>query len=71
MSEGYVTQSVNPLVNLNQTRLVQSIIHILTYVSIFVFALGAASYIADGSDVLLLEASFIVKDGDAVFLHHK
>ena len=43
----------------------------LTNVSIFVFALGAATHITDGSDVLLLEADLIVEDSDAVLLHHK
>lgn len=49
----------------------QGITYILTYVSIFVFALGAATHITDGPDVALLEASLIVKNGDAVSLHHK
>lgn len=42
-----------------------------TYVPIFVFALSAATYIADGSDVLLLESRLIVKNGDAVLLYNK
>lgn len=45
--------------------------YILTYVSVFVFALGAATHITDGPDVLLLEAGLIVENGDAVSLHHK
>lgn len=45
--------------------------HKLTYVSIFVFALGAATHITDGSDVPLLEPGLIVENGDAVSLHHK
>lgn len=42
-----------------------------TYVSILVFALGAAAHITDGPDVPLLKASLIVENGNAVFLHHK
>lgn len=42
-----------------------------TYVPIFVFALSAATNIADGSDVLLLESRLIVQNGDAVILNHK
>lgn len=42
-----------------------------TYVPIFVFALSAAPYIADGSDVPLQESHLIVKNGDAVLLYHK
>lgn len=44
---------------------------ILTYVAVFVFAFGAAAHITYGSDVSLLEASLIIKNGDAVSLHHK
>lgn len=43
----------------------------VTYVSIFVFALGAAAHITDGPDVPLLEAGLVVENGDAVSLHHK
>lgn len=35
------------------------------------FSLSAAAYITNSPNVLLLEASFIVKDGDTVSLHHK
>lgn len=42
-----------------------------TYVPIFVFALSAATNIADGSDILLLESRLIVQNGDAVILNHK
>ena len=42
-----------------------------TDVSIFVFALGAASHVTDGPDVPLLEAGLVVEDGDAVSLHHE
>lgn len=44
---------------------------IITNVSVFVFALGAAAYVTDGPDVPLLEARLIVEDGDAISLHHK
>ena len=54
-----------------QTNSSHKIICILTDVSIFVFALGAATHITDGPDVLLLEAGFIVENGDAVLLHHE
>lgn len=43
----------------------------LTNVSIFVFALGTAAYITDRPDVLFLEADLVVKNSDAVCLHHK
>jgi len=46
-------------------------IHIITNVSKCVFALGAATHIADGLDVSLLEATLIVEHGDAVSLHNK
>lgn len=52
-------------------NLLKSIKCLRTYVPIFVFALSAATYIADGSDVLLLESRFIVKNGDAVLLYNK
>lgn len=42
-----------------------------TNVSIFVFALGAAAHVANSLDVLFLEASLVVENGDAVGLHHK
>lgn len=42
-----------------------------TYVAIFVLSLGAAAYVTDGSDVLLLKATLVIEDGDAVFLQHK
>lgn len=45
--------------------------YVLTYVTILVFALGAATHITDGPDVLLLEASLVVENSDAVLLHHK
>lgn len=45
--------------------------NILTNVSVFVFALGAAAHIADSPDVLFLEADLVVKNSDAVCLHHK
>lgn len=35
------------------------------------FALGAAAHVADSPDVLFLEAHFVVKNSDAVCLHHK
>lgn len=44
---------------------------IITNVSVFVFALGAAAYVTDGPDVSLLEARLIVEDGDAISLNHK
>lgn len=61
----------NHELRLTFSDLLQGITYILTYVSIFVFALGAATHITDGPDVPLLEASLIVKNGDAVSLHHK
>jgi len=51
--------------------LLQGTTCILTYVSIFVFALGAATHITDGFDVPVLEAGLVVEHGDAVSLHHK
>lgn len=35
------------------------------------FALGAAAHVADSPDVLFLEAHLVVKNSDAVCLHHK
>lgn len=52
-----------PLTLLTQTS--------LTNVSIFVFALGAAAHVTNSPDVLFLEADFVVKNSDAVCLHHK
>ena len=39
-----------------------------TYVSICVFALGAAAHVTDGSHVPLQETTLVVQDGDAVLL---
>lgn len=43
----------------------------LTDVAVFVFAFGAAAHVTYGPDVFLLEASLVIKNGDAVFLQHE
>lgn len=42
-----------------------------TYVTVGVFALGAAAHVTDGPHIPLLEATLVVKDGDAVLLDYE
>lgn len=35
------------------------------------FSFGAPAHVTDGTDVVLLKATLVVQDGDAVLLHHE